>query len=130
MVPHCKSQVRFTRSCAIIIEAGFARLVDLYEGDMQMVAPLKHLRYFFGLAVLVGALLAACGKGSVPSPVAPINTPIGNGRVGTWPDPPNVPANWNNLGFFQGSLDDISIYDRAFTTEQIMALYTEGGWGK
>jgi hypothetical protein len=62
---------------------------------------------------------------------SPINTPIGTGRVGTWPDPPTIPANdWNKLGYFHGSIDDISIYNQALTSLQIKELYTEGGWGK
>ena len=60
-----------------------------------------------------------------------IDTPAGTGRVGTWPDPLQPPAGgWKNLGYFHGTLDDISLYNQALTAAQIKALYTEGGWGE
>ncbi|UVI28759.1 LamG-like jellyroll fold domain-containing protein [Paenibacillus spongiae] len=31
--------------------------------------------------------------------------------------------------FFRGAIDDIRIYDRPLTDEEIIALYTENGWG-
>jgi hypothetical protein len=60
-----------------------------------------------------------------------IDTPIGTGRIGTWPDPPQEDAaNFQNLGFFHGTIDDISIYNQALTADQVNSLYVEGGWGK
>jgi len=32
-------------------------------------------------------------------------------------------------GYFSGNLDDVRIYDRALTEEEIQELYHEGGWG-
>jgi len=60
-----------------------------------------------------------------------IDTPSGTGRIGTWPDPPQEYFDsWKNLGYFQGTIDDISVYNQALTAAQIYALYSEGGWGK
>ncbi len=39
-----------------------------------------------------------------------------------------APATDSNTGYFIGSIDDIRIYNRALTDEEIMILYHEGGW--
>ena len=39
-----------------------------------------------------------------------------------------APAIDNNTGYFIGIIDDIRIYDRALTNDEIMILYHEGGW--
>ncbi len=60
-----------------------------------------------------------------------INTSVGTGKIGTWPDPPQeTTSGWKNAGYFHGSIDDVSVYNQALTAEQIKALYTENGWSK
>ncbi len=60
-----------------------------------------------------------------------IDTPVGTGRIGTWPEPAQLPASgWKNMGYFHGIIDDISVYSQAVTATQIQALYAEGGWGR
>jgi len=59
-----------------------------------------------------------------------INTPAGTGRIGTWPEPPQQPEGWANLGYFHGVIDDISVYSQVLTAAQIQSLYTEAGWGE
>jgi len=39
-----------------------------------------------------------------------------------------APATDSNTGYFIGQIDDIRIYNRALTDEEILALYHEGGW--
>ena len=36
----------------------------------------------------------------------------------------------NSESYFEGKIDDIRIYNRALSEEEIQALYHEGGWGK
>jgi hypothetical protein len=31
--------------------------------------------------------------------------------------------------YFQGLIDDIAVYDRALSADEILILYHEGGWG-
>jgi hypothetical protein len=60
-----------------------------------------------------------------------IDTPVGTGRIGTWPEPAQLPASgWKNLGYFHGTIDDVSVYNQALTAAQIKSLYAEGGWGQ
>jgi hypothetical protein len=55
-----------------------------------------------------------------------IDTQVGTGRVGTWPDPPQpVASDWKNLGYFHGTIDDVSVYNQALTAVQIQTLYAE-----
>ncbi|MGA2489761.1 MAG: LamG domain-containing protein [Anaerolineales bacterium] len=66
--------------------------------------------------------------------VSPVDTPIGDtGRIGAYPDPHKTGGMFPHgydLSYFHGAIDDISVYNQALTAGQIMALYTEGGWGK
>jgi hypothetical protein len=48
---------------------------------------------------------------------------IGMTTGGTGPNPAN-----NIIGYFDGKLDDIRIYNRALTDTEIPALYHESGW--
>lgn len=54
-----------------------------------------------------------------------INTPIGTGRIGAYPDPE---TEGYDSSYFHGTIDDVCVYDRALTEEQINVLYGEGGW--
>ena len=36
--------------------------------------------------------------------------------------------NWDNNDPFQGSIDDIRIYNRALSHTEVQTLYNEGGW--
>lgn len=36
--------------------------------------------------------------------------------------------NWSGTGYLDGKLDDIRIYNRALTEEEVKLLYHEGGW--
>ena len=55
-----------------------------------------------------------------------INTPLGMGRIGTWPEPAQPTESWTNLGYFHGVIDDISVYSQALTAVQIESLFKEG----
>ncbi len=39
-------------------------------------------------------------------------------------------SNWSGDGYLDGKLDDIRIYNRALTDEEVQLLYHEGGWHK
>ena len=61
----------------------------------------------------------------------PLNTMQGRGRVGAFSDPTvksELFPNGYDLSYFHGVIDDIAVYSRALTDEQIMSLYHEGGW--
>jgi hypothetical protein len=61
----------------------------------------------------------------------PLKTVNGTGRIGAFCDPtvksPLFP-NGYDLSYFHGAIDDVAVYARALTDEQIMSLYHEGGW--
>jgi len=58
-------------------------------------------------------------------------TQSGKGRIGAFSDPtvksPLFP-NGYDLSYFHGVIDDISIFNRALTYDQVMLLYHEGDW--
>jgi len=60
----------------------------------------------------------------------PLNTMNGTGRIGAFCDPTvksDLFPNGYDLSYFHGVIDDIAVYRRALTHEQIMSLYHEGG---
>lgn len=102
-----------------------------YKQDISSRTVVKLRQWYHLAIVFTGSTVSLYINGVEENfNAVPINTPIGTGRVGTWPDPPIITADWNKLGYFHGSIDDISIYDRALTADQINALFTEGGWKK
>ena len=56
-----------------------------------------------------------------------INTPIGTGKIGAYPDPETEGYDGS---YFQGTIDDVCVYDQALSDAQIKVLYTDGGWGE
>ncbi len=56
-----------------------------------------------------------------------IDTPVALGRIGAYPDPK---THGFDGSYFQGTIDDVGVYDQALSESQIQALYSEGGWGK
>ena len=54
---------------------------------------------------------------------------VGSGWQATTNTAPVTLGNWPAYGaFFNGSLDDIRIYNRAFNATEISAIYHQGGW--
>jgi hypothetical protein len=60
---------------------------------------------------------------------SPVDAPVVAGRVGTWPEPRQpVASKRKNLGYFHGTIDDVSVYSQALSAEQSKSLYAEGAW--
>ncbi len=61
----------------------------------------------------------------------PLNTMRGRGRIGAFCDPTvksDLFPDGYDLSYFHGVIDEIAVYGRALTDEQVMSLYHEGGW--
>jgi hypothetical protein len=60
-----------------------------------------------------------------------LDTKVGSGRIGAFSDPtvksPLFPDGYD-LSYFHGVIDEICIFNRALTSEEVLSLYHEGGW--
>jgi len=59
-----------------------------------------------------------------------LDTAAGKGSIGDYPDPQRTFTGSIFHSYFHGTIDDVSVYNRALSAAEIQALYTEGGWGK
>jgi len=62
---------------------------------------------------------------------APLNTMNGKGRIGAFCDPTvksDLFPNGYDLSYFHGVIDDIAVYKRALSNEEVMSLYHDKGW--
>ncbi len=53
---------------------------------------------------------------------------VGSGKLDSWIDDVELSIGKEDQHHFKGVIDDIRIYNRALTEEEINALYHEGGW--
>jgi len=98
-----------------------------YGPDSTGSAPLELGRWHH-LAIAYGdraVCLYVDGAQDKCDPCA-IETVPGKGRIGAYPNPH---VDGFDHSYFQGLIDDIAVYDRALSGDEILTLYHEGGWG-
>jgi hypothetical protein len=94
----------------------------------QSSSQLIELNQWYHLAVVYsdGTVFLYVNGAEEKREASHINTPVGMGRIGTWPEPPQPIESWTNLGYFHGVIDDIGVYSQALSGSQIESLYTGG----